>query len=129
VLLSPALGVLKKAESQRAALDADVQTMQKLQMRARLLQSQSALNPQDSLAALQSASALLGGNAKWTVVGEQATLSIQQVPAQLLAQWIAQTGASGTVPPVQAHLARDSAAPAASWSGTLVYPLPSGTAR
>jgi hypothetical protein len=128
VLLSPAVGVLKRAQSQGAALDAELESMQKLQLRARVLQSQSALNPQDSLSALQRVSAMLGNNAKWTVAAGQATLSLQKVPAPLLAQWFAQSGTQGMVPPVQAHLARDSTAVAATWSGTMVYPLPSDSA-
>jgi general secretion pathway protein M len=129
VLLSPALGVLKRAQSQRAALDAELESMQKLQLRARVLQSQSVLSPQDSLTALQRVSAMLGGNAKWTVAGGQATLSLQKVPAPLLAQWFAQSGTQGTVPPVQAHLVRDGAAAEVTWSGTMLYSLPSDTAR
>lgn len=121
--LAPALRTLQSAPAQSAQLGATLERMQALQARAKLLQAQPVAAPQDTLKSLQAASAALGKSASLQVVGEQATLSLQQVSAASLAPWLG--GAAGGSSPVEVHLQRSSGEPAL-WSGTLVLRLPAG---
>jgi general secretion pathway protein M len=123
ILLAPALRTLRGVEPQRAALAAELERMQALQTRAAQLQAKPALIPKDSLKTLQSAANALGKNATLQVLGEQATLSLKQVSAQDLAQWLAPQSASG-LNPVEAHLQRDAGSALPLWTGTLVFQLP-----
>ena len=127
VLLAPALRTLQKADQQRAALDGEMDAMQRLQLRAQALQAQATVSPKEAARALQASLATLGTAAKLTVVGDQATLSLQAVKGTALAQWLAQSGAAVRLQPLQAHLVRDADSPA-SWSGTLVVGLPAAGA-
>ena len=133
VLLSPALGVLKKAQTQHAVLDDALAGMAQKQVRARALQAQNGMTGKEALDTLQSATAVLGPAAKWSVIADQATLTLQHAPADLVAQWLALSGGQAVgqlVQPSEVHLLRDAAlaAPAAPtsvrWSGTVVYQLP-----
>ena len=126
VLVAPALRTLKSVEPQRAALAAELEHMQALQVRATQLQAKPALVPKDSLKNLQAAANALGKNATLQVLGEQATLSLKQVSAQDLAQWLAPQSALG-LSPVEAHLQRDAGTALPVWSGTLVFQLPPAT--
>jgi general secretion pathway protein M len=123
VLLAPPLRTLASMPKQRAALDAELASMQALQQRAQALQQRSAVSPQEATAALQKSVALLGEGAKLGVVAPQATLTLQKVPAQALAQWLAQPAA---LKPVEVHLQRSTASAVPAWDGTLVFRLPAG---
>ena len=123
LLVAPALRTLKSLEPQRAALATELEHMQALQLRATQLQAKPALIPKDALKTLQAAATALGKNATLQVLGEQATLSLKQVSAPDLAQWLAPQSASG-LSPVEAHLQRDAGSASPMWSGTLVFQLP-----
>jgi general secretion pathway protein M len=133
VLLSPALGVLTKAQAQHAVLDSALADMAQLQLRARALQARNVMTGKEALSALQSAAAVLGPAAQWTVIADQATLTLKQAPADLVAQWFALSAGQAGAPmvqPLEVHLQRDTLGAAAAtpasvrWSGTLVYQLP-----
>jgi general secretion pathway protein M len=125
VLLAPALRTLQKAPAQHQALDAELERMLRLQLRARALQSQTAVSAAEALNALQTSIAQLGNGATVRVLGDQVTLTLQQVGAKELAQWLTQPGASLQVQPAEVHLQRD-AQGKPSWSGTLTFTLPQG---
>ena len=130
LLLAPALGTLKKAASERAALDAQFDLMLGLQARAQTLQAQAVVSRADALASLQAGTAALGTAAKLQVAGDLATVTLQQVGSGALSQWLAQPGAALRLQPAQAHWTRDADAGAlATWSGTLVFNLPAGNAN
>ena len=131
VLLAPALGTLKKAESQHRVLDARLDAMRALQVRAQVLQAQSAVSGAEALAALQAAVAALGNGARLQVAGDQATVTLQQVRSDALAQWLVQPGMALRLQPAEVHWVRD-AGPGpqtATWSGNLVFNLPAGNAN
>jgi len=126
VLIAPALRTLKNAPAQSAALGAAMERMQTLQARALALRAQPVAAPQDALQSLQSAAAALGKSANLSVEGEQATLALRQISAPDLATWLAAQSAAG-VSPAEAHLQRDPGSAASTWSGTLLFRLPSST--
>jgi hypothetical protein len=64
----------------------------------------------------------MGKAASLQVLGEQATVSLQQINAQELAQWLAPQSGTGQSP-AEAHLQRN-AGTTPTWSGTLVFRLP-----
>lgn len=122
--IGPALSVLKNASTQRAALDAQLQQMQTLQTQAKALQGQPKLTVQDSARALEaSVRQRLGSAAQLSVAGSQATLTLKNVPADALAQWLGQARTAAKAVPNQARLRVSGSTPGA-WDGTLVLSLP-----
>jgi general secretion pathway protein M len=125
VLLAPALRTLKSAGPQAAVLAGELDRMQAMQARARALQAQPAVAPQEALKSLQTAAAGLGKSATLQVIGDQATLTLKQLPAPALAQWLNPTTGLG-LSPADAQLQRDASTAQALWNGTLIYRLPAG---
>ena len=125
VLLAPALRTLKSADAQAATLAAERDRMLALQARATALKAQPTVPPQEALKSLQTASSVLGKGAVLQVTGEQATLTLKQIPAVALAQWMNPT-TGPSLSPVEAQLQRDGGTTQALWSGMLVYRLPAG---
>jgi len=122
VLLRPALGVLRSAEAQTAALDADAQTLQALRARALALQKLPVYSAQERLADIRNSLPPLGAGAHLQSQGNQVVVTLQDVPAAALGNWLVQAGAS--LHPAQVHLTRSGEAGAARWSGTLSFVLP-----
>lgn len=123
VALAPALRSLKTSATQSAQLATATERMQALQARAKRLQTTPTVGPQDSLKALQTATAAMGKGATLQVVGEQATVTLVQVSAQSLAGWLA-SEAIGNLSPAQAHLRREAGGAEPLWSGSLLFHLP-----
>ena len=122
--IAPALGVLKTANAQRAALDAQLQQMLTLQAQAKALQGQPKMNVGDAARALDaSVKQRLGAAAQLSVAGAQATLTLKNAPADALAQWLSQARSVASAVPSQARL-RASASNPGAWDGTLVMSLP-----
>lgn len=136
VAVAPALRVLRNAETQRRTLDAELQTMQSLQVQAQALQAQPVINRDDAMRALQaSVTQTLGASAQLSVIGDRATLTLRSTPAEALAQWLVQARVNARALPSEARLTRGPApaipvptgaalTAAAVWSGTLVLSLP-----
>lgn len=145
VALSPALTTLRAAPARHAALDAQLQRMQGLQAEAQALQAAPRSSPGDAVGTLRSAlTQRLGATAQLNVVGDRATVTLKGAPADALAQWLAQARSNARATPVEARLARSTAAVAGSttapaapaalgsnpaaamprWDGTLVLALP-----
>ena len=125
VLLAPALRTLKSVDAQNAVLGKELERMQALQTRAKALQAQPALAPKEALQTLQTAATALGKSAVLQVVGEQATLTLKQISAPALAQWLTPQAGAG-LSPFEAHLQREGSKAEPLWSGTLVFRLPAG---
>ncbi len=125
VLLAPALRTLKAVPAQNAALDAQLERMHAMQARAQMLQAKPAVVAQETLKALQAATALLGKGAALQVVGDHATVTLKQISAAGLAPWFAPVSAAG-LSPTDVHLQRSSDAAESLWSGVLVFSLPAG---
>jgi general secretion pathway protein M len=123
VALAPALRTLKSVDAQNNQLSITAERMQALQARAKRLQAQPLAVPQDTLKALQAATAALGKGASLQVQGEQATLTVKQIGVPALAAWLAPAAGAG-LSPSEAHLQRDTTSTEPLWSGTLVFRLP-----
>jgi general secretion pathway protein M len=122
--VSPALKTLRTAEEAHRGVDAQWQQMANLQAQAQTLQAQPRISYDEALRALElSVRQRLGTGATLNVTGERATISLRAVPADALAQWMAQARVNARVLPAEARLARSAGAPG-SWDGTLVLTLP-----
>jgi len=153
VLLAPALQTLRAAPAQHAALDQQLQRMQRLEAEARRLQAELPPPPADSPDALapprpdlqralqESVSGQLGAGAQLVLQGERAQLTLKNVPAPALAAWLGQARqnlkvttvemklSAATAPAAAASAAAASAAAASAtndqrWDGSLVLSLP-----
>ena len=142
IAFAPALKTLREAPAEHAKLDAQLQQMTTLQAQAKALQSQPKANRDEAMRALEgSVRAGLGPTAQIQQqgAGEGVNVVIKTVPAEALAQWLAQARGNARAVPREVHLTRAgaaapnapaapaaaAAAPAApTWDGTLVMGLP-----
>lgn len=126
--LAPALGVLRSAPAQRQALQQEAQHMQRLQQQAEALKALPKLGRDEAVQALQAATTQrLGRGAQIAMVGDRAQVTLKDVPAQALADWLQQARANARAVPMDARLTRSGdRTPGAPvlWSGTLSLGLP-----
>lgn len=126
--LAPALNTLRSAEAQHRTLDAQLQTMLRLQAEAQTLQSQPKMGFEEALRALEaSVRQRLGGSGQLTVVGDRATVTLKGTSADALARWLAQARVNARALPTEVRLVRTPGTEAASgptWDGSLVMSLP-----
>lgn len=127
VALAPALATLRQAPAQRATLQADVARVESLQRTARALQAKPPLDRAQGLAAFQTATQkTLGAAAQVSNAESVIRVTLKDVPAQTLADWLADVRASAHLLPAQAQLQRTPGGAAdapARWSGTLSFNL------
>jgi len=116
--LAPAWATWRAAPANRAALQAQIQTMAQLQQEARALQAQSALAPEAAAAALQAALAGLGQQASASSAAGQTVITLQGVAAADLARLLLALRDNAQMNPSQARLQRGAGD---RWSGTLVF--------
>ena len=141
VALAPALKTLRTAPARHAALDAQLQRMQSLQLEALQLQAAPRGTPGDAVGSLRaSLTQRLGATAQLSLVGDRATITLKGAPADALGQWLAQARSNALAVPVEARLTRSAlaaagatppatlgnapAAAAPRWDGSLVLALP-----
>ena len=143
--LAPALRTLSTAPGEHARLDAQLQKMTTLRTQAKALQAQPRASREDSMRALEgSVRPTFGANAQLqpAASGDGVTVALRTVPADALAQWLAQARSNARAVPREAHIARsaqsapatpvgaaaagakDNEPPAVRWDGTLVMGLP-----
>lgn len=120
VALAPALRTVQAYPAQRAALDAQLQSMQALQARAQALKGQPVADGRAAQAALQAAVASLGTQGKLLLADQQATVTLQAVDAAVLAQWLARVRNEARLTPQQVRLQREGQ----RWSGSVQFRLP-----
>lgn len=122
VALGPALSTLQSAETQRRALDTQLQHMRSLQAQAQSLQSQPKMSYDEALRLLeQSVQQRLGATARMVIVGERVNITLTGTAPDALAQWLTQVRVNARALPSEARLQRNSAG---LWEGTLVLTLP-----
>ncbi|MBA2965387.1 MULTISPECIES: type II secretion system protein GspM [Ramlibacter] len=121
--VGPALAVVRTAESQHQALDAQLGRMQGLQQQAKALQAQPKQGYDESLKQLEAAvRQRLGTSARMTVSGERVTITLTAAPADALATWLTQARINARALPSEARLSRGASG---GWDGTVVVTLPS----
>jgi general secretion pathway protein M len=122
VALGPALATLRSAEAQHRTLDDQLLRMRRLQAQARAMQSQPRQSPDESMRQLESAiRQQLGVAARYSIAGDRVTVTLTNVPAPALAQWLSQVRTNARAIPGEARLTRN---PAGGWDGSLVLALP-----
>jgi general secretion pathway protein M len=99
VAVAPALVTLRRAPVQLAALQAQEQQMQLLAQVAKGLRGAQPVPPAQAAQALTAATTRLGAQAKVSLQGERAVLTVQGVTAPQLLAWLAEVraGARGRV--------------------------------
>lgn len=125
--VGPAWHTLRQAPAQMTELQTQLQHMQDLQRQARALAGQTPIAPEQAQQALREVTEQrLGGQAQLSIQGQQAQLRLQQVAADQLAAWLADSRANAHSRPLQAQLERvaDDGTGPALWSGTLTLQLP-----
>lgn len=126
--LSPALQTLRGAEAQHRLLDAQLQTMHRLQAEAQALQAMPKMPFEEAIKALEaSVRQRFGTTAQLSVVGERATVTLKGASASALAQWLAQARIDARALPAEARLLRSPGAvppTGPTWDGVLVMSLP-----
>jgi general secretion pathway protein M len=127
--LAPALRTWQEAPARQALLDAQSQRMLQLQAQAQSLQKPAVITRTDAAKWLEKNLAELGPNARISLQGETATLSLQAAPASALARWLSQARDNAQALPTQAQLQHASPPGPDSldttWRGSLVLRLPS----
>lgn len=119
--LAPALAILETADARHQRLDTQIQEMRRLQAQAKTLQAQPQLGADDARRLLDaSVKQQLGTTAHLVMVGEQVRLTFKGVPAEALAQWLAQARLNARAVPVEAHLMHTEAG---TWDGKLMLSL------
>ena len=143
LVIAPPLRVWQQDATRQQQLDAQWQQLLGLQQQAQALQTRPALSHDAAARALEASMATLGSGATLSLGGERATVTLRNVPASALGPWLAQVRSNAHTLPTEAHLTRNSAAPAvrppasassapapapqtaaAAWDGTLVLMLP-----
>ena len=121
--LSPALSTLGSAAAQHRALDAQLQTLRALAGETASLQALPRIKTADSLSALeQLVRQDLGPQARLSVAGERATVTLKDVPADVLVRWLVQTRQTARTKPAEIHLTLNT--PRTGWDGSVVFWLP-----
>lgn len=121
VAVAPALAVLKTAPQQHAALDAQLQQMQRLQAQALGLRNQPVVSAADARRALEVSLKPLGSSAQMTVQVERVTVTLKGAAPDAFAQWLATARQNARTVPTEAHLTRNAAG---TWDGSVVLQLP-----
>lgn len=120
VAVLPAWRTLAAAPAQQRELDARMGRMQQLAATAAQLRDSGAAQapaPAEVQRALDAATARLSGNARVSMAGGQATLTVRDAEPAALAAWIAQARVNARLTPQSANLRRGDDG---RWSGTLV---------
>lgn len=124
-ILAPARATLRTADAQAKVLGTQLQQMQKLQSQAQSLQKQPAIGFDAALKSLGAATQqALGSNAQLTNTSEHASVTLREVPADALAQWLVQARINARSVPIEAQLTRSTTAGVATWNGVLLMSLP-----
>lgn len=114
--LQPALQTLRSAPAELDAADLQLQAMQRLASEAVELRATPPVNPEQAAAALKSATERLGENARLSLQGERAVLTLNGVGPGALRGWLAEARSGARARPVEASLMHA----AQGYSGTLV---------
>ena len=114
--LQPAWRTVVRAGAEHAALDAQLQQMQRLAAEVQELRAAPAVTADEAEAALKTATERLGDQGKLILKGGRAVLSVNGVGTSALRDWLAEARAGARARPLEANLTRA----ANGYNGTLV---------
>ncbi len=121
--IAPAWRTLRSAPAQIEALESRLQAMQRLADEAAVLRATPPLPPAQAAAALKAASERLGGQARLSLQGDRAVLTLSGVAPDALRNFLAEARAGARARPIELSLTRG----AGGYSGQVVVAL-GGTA-
>lgn len=126
ITLRPALITWRTAPAQRQALDLQLQRMQQLQAQAAAIRATAQplppLGRDEAQRALEAAVRQhFGESARLTLGPQAATLALNGVSGQALAQWLVQARLEARTSPTEARLERQASG---VWSGQMTLSLP-----
>lgn len=119
VAVQPALQTLRSAPAALDTAEAQLQAMQRLATEAGELRATPPVNAEQAGAALQAATARLGEQARLSLQGDRAVLTLNGVATGQLRDWLAEARSGARARPVEANLMRG----AQGFSGTLVLAI------
>ena len=121
--IAPAVRTLKAAPAQLAALETQLQTMQRLADEAQALRGKPAVPMEQGRVALQASATRLGDKARMSLQGERAVLTLTGLPAEQLTSWLAEARINARARVVESQLQRT---PEGGYAGTVVLAFGSG---
>lgn len=117
--VQPAWRTIARAPIELDALDAQLQTMQRLAAEAQRLRAAPPVTPEQAGAALRAATERLGDKGKLVLQGQRAVLTLTGVSSGALRDWLAEARAGARARPLESSLSRA----AQGYSGTLVLAI------
>lgn len=114
--VQPAWRTIARAPAELDALDAQLQSMQRLAAEAQQLRAAAPVSTAQAGAALQAATDRLGDKGKLVLQGQRAVLTLTGVSSGALRDWLAEARAGARARPLESSLSR---APQ-GYSGSLV---------
>jgi len=106
VAIAPALRTLGQTPAQIAALDLQLQAMQRLALETRELRGAAPVSTGQALDALRSATERLGDRARLTTQGDRSTLVLNGVSGEQLRAWLSEARSGARARPVETQLTR-----------------------
>ena len=120
--LAPALATWRQSPEQHRLLDTQWQAMQAQVQALQVLQDLPRTDRSRATEALTQSLKPLGAQARLSMEGGRATVSLQGLPADALAGWLSSVRTDAQVVPVEADLQRRPGA--ALWDGRVVLAVP-----
>jgi general secretion pathway protein M len=120
--IQPAWRILASAPAELDQLESQLQGMQRLAGEVTQLRATPPVNAELAAAALKAATERLGEQAKLSLQGERAVLTVNGVATSALRDWLAEARSGARARPVEANLLRSGP----GLSGTLVLSLGGG---
>lgn len=117
--LQPALQTLRTAPAALEAAETQLRQMQRLATEAAELRSTPAVTSEQAAAALRAATERLGEQAKLSLQGDRAVLTLNGITTSQLRDWLAEARSGARARPVEASLLRNGP----GFSGTLVLAI------
>jgi general secretion pathway protein M len=121
IALRPALQTWQQVPPQARLLEAQWLEMQRLASETRELKGQTPVNAAQSAQALKAASDRLGSQARLSVIGDRATLTLMGATPEQLRTWLAEARSGARARPVELQVSRAGA----GLTGQVVVSLPS----
>ena len=116
VAVLPAWRTIARAPAELDALEAQLQTMQRLAGEAQQLRAAPPVNAEQAAAALKAATERLGDKGRLALQGDRATLTLNGASTSQLRGWLAEARSGARARPLEANLSRAGS----GYTGTLV---------
>ena len=124
--IAPALKTYQDAPNQLVQLERQTENLKALQAQALALQKAPRVKVQNVGAVLQqSLTEILGNSAKLNLEASRATLTLNNVSAEALAQFLTAARTQAQAMPIEAKLQKNKTGTVEVWRGTLILSLPS----